>query len=50
MLKANLSNKITFLSAYCHIHETSVPQEVIQDSFHWTERMRITSSVTQDEF
>ena len=48
LVKANLSNKIAFLSAYFRIHGTSVPQEVTQDSFHRTQRIRITSSVTQD--
>ena len=52
VLEANLSKKINFLSAYCHIHETWVPreetQEFSQDSFRRTQRMRITSSVTEN--
>ena len=37
--------QINFLSAYCHIHETWVPEEVTQNSFHRTQRIRITSSL-----
>ena len=33
-LQANLSNEINFLSAYCHIHETQVPQELINEGFY----------------
>ena len=49
MLQVNLSNKINLLPAYCHIHGTLLPQEVTPDSFHKTQRMRMTSSVTQDD-
>ena len=38
----------SFLSAYGHIHGNWVPLEVTQDSSHRTQRMRITSSVTQN--
>ena len=31
-----------FLSPYCHIHWTCFPQEVTQNSFHRTQRMRIS--------
>ena len=44
MLQANLSKKINFLPAYCHIHRTWILQEMTQNSFHRTQRMRITSS------
>ena len=46
VLRANLSNEIISLSAYCHIHGTWVQQEVTQHSLHKTQRMDITSSVT----
>ena len=34
-----LSNKINFLSAYCHIHGTWIPQEMTHSSFHRTQLM-----------
>lgn len=44
------STKSIFSSAYCHIHGTWVSQEVTLDSFHMTQGMGITNSVTQDGF
>ena len=41
--------QINILSAYCHIHETWVSEEMTQNSFRRTQRIRITSSVTQDD-
>ena len=47
MLQVNLSNKINLLPAYCHIHGTLLPQEMTLSKR--TQRMRTTSSVTQDD-
>ena len=49
-LQANWSNKNNFLSTDCLIHGTLVPQEVTQGSFLMTQRMGITSSVTQAHY
>ena len=48
VLQANLSNKLIFLSAYFYIHETWVPQKMTHNSLQRTQRIRITSSLTQD--
>ena len=44
-VRGNLKLQNQFLFAYCYIHGASIPQEVTQDSFQRTQRMRITRSV-----
>ena len=40
--------QINFLPAYFYIHETWVPQKMTHNSLQRTQRIRITSSLTQD--
>ena len=50
MLQANLSNKINFLPAYCHIHRTWILQEMTQNSFDRIQRMCITIVIARSRW